>query len=230
MKTVMTKHHQQTYDAIFQHPIARDLHRHYVVAMLAEIGELTEEPNGNIKVSRNGHTLALHISREKNIVTIDELMVIRHFLEGSTTPADEAPATAGHFLVVIDHRQARIYKTELQGAVPQTITPFDPHGFGRTLHYVQDESKGQRKPELKSFYDAIATTLKPATQILLFGNGTGAASAMEQLLLALQKHHPDIARHVVGSHTLDTQHLTEAQLLAKAREFYETKTVTSSAT
>ncbi len=135
------------------------------------------------------------------------------------TSADNSQ-DAGHMLVVIDHREARIYKTELQGAVPQRITPYDPHGFGRHLHYVQDDSNGQRKPERKSFYEAIAKTLHTATEILLFGSATGASSAMALLLAELQENHPAVARRVVVSIALDAQHLTENQLLAMAREYY----------
>jgi hypothetical protein len=127
-----------------------------------------------------------------------------------------------HLLVVIDHREARIYKTELKGTVPERITPFDPHGFGRYLHSVTDDSNGQRKPERKSFYEAVTKSLKGAGQIVLFGTGTGASSAMEQLLGHLKHHHADVAKHIVGSVAVDEHHLTEGQLLARAREFYGT--------
>jgi hypothetical protein len=123
-------------------------------------------------------------------------------------------------LVVIDHRQARVYRTELHGSVPQRITPYDPGDFGRHLHEVQDDTNGQRKPERRSFYEAVARTLRHAEKVLLFGSGTGASSAMAQLLIELKHHHPEVARHIVGSITLDHQHLTEGQLLARAREFY----------
>ena len=76
------------------------------------------------------------------------------------------------------------------------------------------------KPERKSFYDAVAKTLAGASDILIFGSGTGASSAMEMLLAALQEHPPDVAKCVVCSMVLDAQHLTEDQLLAKAREFH----------
>ena len=138
------------------------------------------------------------------------------------------PRQARHILVVIDHREARIYQADLHGTVPQRISPFDPHGFGRNLRYVQDDSNGQRKPERKSFYEAIAKTLRTATTILLFGSGTGASSTMEQLVADLRANHPDVAKRVVGAVVLDARHLTEDQLLAKAREFYEKRTLSSS--
>jgi hypothetical protein len=125
-----------------------------------------------------------------------------------------------HLLVVIDHREARIYKTELKGSVPERITPFDPHGFGRYLHSVTDDSNGQRKPERKSFYEAVAKSLKGADQIVLFGTATGASSAMEQLIAHLKHHHADVAKRIVSSVAVDEHHLTEGQVLARAREFY----------
>jgi hypothetical protein len=127
---------------------------------------------------------------------------------------------APQLLVVIDHREAKIFQTELHGDTPQRITPYDPHGFGRALHYNNDDATGQRKPELKSFYEAVAKTLKGAGQTLLFGSGTGASSAMQQLLFDLQHNHHDLSERVVGSLTIDASHTTDDQLLAKAREFY----------
>jgi hypothetical protein len=100
------------------------------------------------------------------------------------------------------------------------VVPYDPHGFGRHLHNVEDNGNGQRKPERKSFYESVAKTLRGAHQILVFGSGTGASSAMDQLLAALNNDHVDIARRVVGSLVVDAQRLTEDQLLAKARDFY----------
>jgi hypothetical protein len=133
------------------------------------------------------------------------------------------PVVGGlHLLVVIDHREARVYRAEMHGSVPQRVMPYDPDGYGRHLRYVEDDANGQRKPERKSFYEAVAKTLRGAEKVLLFGRGTGASSAMEQLLAELKHHNADLARHVVGTAVIDESHLTEDQLLAKAREFYVT--------
>ena len=134
-----------------------------------------------------------------------------------------------HLLVVIDHRQASVYKTEVHGSVPQLITPYDPNGTGRHLHYVQNDSNGQRKPDRRSFYEEIAATLKGAEKILIFGGGTGASSAMAELLTQLNRHHADLAKHIVGSVVLNETHLTENQLLAKARDFYASLETTPNA-
>ena len=128
--------------------------------------------------------------------------------------------TAPHLLVVLDHHEARVYHTEVRGAIPERIVPYDPDGHGRHLHSAHEWTDGKRQPERKSFYEAIAKTLRGAEQVLLFGSGTGKSSAMEQLLADLKDHHPDVAEKVIGSVVVDAHHTTESQLLAKAREFY----------
>ena len=134
------------------------------------------------------------------------------------TPDDRD--TAPHLLVVIDHQEARVYRTEVSGAVPERITPYDPHGYGRHLHSAQEWTDGKRLPERKSFYEAVAKTLRGAGQVLLFGSGTGRSSAMDMLLADLKAHHPDVAGKVIGSVVVDAHHTTEGELLAQARAFY----------
>jgi len=222
MEPQLSGSHHKVYEQLFQHPMPHNLQWREVSSMLKSMtdAQTVEETNGNLKVTRNGQTLTLHRPRGKDLADKQELMQVRHFLERSGTVAAPPAAEGTHLLVVIDHREARIYRAELHGSVPQRIAPYDPFGFGRDLRYNQDDSNGQRKPEQKSFYEAVAKTLKGAKQILLFGTGTGASSAMEQLLLDLKKHHHDLAERVVGSITVDEHHLTEDQLLAKARELF----------
>lgn len=123
-------------------------------------------------------------------------------------------------LVVIDHHEAKVYQTETPGSMPQQLTPYDPHGYGRHLRSDTEATDGKRKPERKSYYEAIAKTLHGADRILLFGHGTGESSAMVQLLADLKHNHADVAKCVAGSITVDG-HQTEGELLAQAREFFE---------
>ncbi len=222
MEAQLSTAHRKTYQHIFQHPMPHNLQWRDVAAMLVAIpgADVTEDDKGNLKVARNGQTLLLHRPRGKDLADKKELMQVRHFLERSGAPAPAAPAEGTHLLVVIDHREARIFSTELHGTVPHSIKPYDPFGFGRDLHYNQDDSNGQRKPERKSFYEAVAKTLGGAKQILLFGTGTGSSSAMEQLRLDLKKHHHEVAERIIGMVAVDEHHLTDDQLLAKAREMF----------
>jgi hypothetical protein len=231
MEPQLSGSHRTTYDAIFQHPISRNLIWRDVRSMLAALpGAAQEERNGTLKVTRNGHGVILHEPLRKNVTDIHELMQLRRFLENSEPTAESPMTDEAHLLVVIDHRLARIYRTERHGSVPQRVVPYDRSGGGRHLHYVQDDSNGQRVPEIKSFYEAVANTLQDADKILLFGSGTGASSAMEQLLAALKRDHKAIADRVVGCVVVDEPHLTEDQLLARAREFYASESTQSHST
>jgi hypothetical protein len=184
-------------------------------------GVSQEEHEGTLKVTGNGRNLVLHCPQGNHVTDVQELMDLRHFLQGACGSSPQPVAHVGaHLLVVIDHRMARIYKSELHGSMPERLIPYDRGGFDRHLHYVEENGSGQRKPEQKTFYEAVARTLQGAQEILLFGSGTGASSAMEHLLAALRRDHHDLADRVVGSIVVDEHHLTEDQLLAMARDFY----------
>jgi hypothetical protein len=222
MDTQLTGSHRTTFDAVFQHPVARNLKWVDVRSMLVAVADSVEEHSEVLKVTRNGKLLTLHRPNRSGMDDVEELMKVRHFLSQSGEASPKPVAEGLHLLVVIDHRLARIYRTELHGSIPQRITPHDASGSDRHLHYVENDSNGQRKPEQKSFYEAIAKALQGSEQILLFGSGTGASSAMEHLLAELKSNHTDLVKRVVGSLVVDEQHLSENQLLAKAREFYAT--------
>jgi hypothetical protein len=85
MKTIDQLHgsHLHTYNAIFQHPISHNLEWRQVRTLLAQIGEISDEPNGNLKATRNGQELVLHSPRHKDFADMGEVMKIRHFLEKS---------------------------------------------------------------------------------------------------------------------------------------------------
>lgn len=222
MKIELTGPHRTTYDAVFQHPVSHNLKWVDLRAMLVSLSDNVQEDGELLKITRHGHYLTLHRPKHGGMDDVAELMKVRHFLTQSDAPASAPRQTADgtHLLVVIDHRLASIYRTELHGSVPQRIIPYDPFGTGRHLHSIEDKPTGRRKPEEKSYYESIAKSLQGADAILLFGSGTGASSAMEALVADLQKNHADLAKRVIGSLVVNEQHLTEDQLLAKAREFY----------
>jgi hypothetical protein len=217
-------HHRHTYEAIFRHPAAHNLEWHDVRSLLASLGEVTDEANGSIQVIRNGRVAFLHVPKHKDIATVEDLLAIRRFLEESA--AEVSPTLVGPgipLLVIIDHHEAKVYRTEMNGSIPQHLVPYDPYGYRRHLHTQNEESDGKRKPERKSYYEAIAKTLRGAERILIFGSGTGESSAMDQLVADLKHHHRDVADHIVGTIVVDSHHLTEGQLLAQAREFFASK-------
>jgi hypothetical protein len=90
--TLLTGSHLRTYERIFQHPISHNLEWRDVQALFKKLGSIEEEPNGNLKVSRNGQTLVLHPTSAKDVTEMDEVMALRHFLERSEINETIPPA------------------------------------------------------------------------------------------------------------------------------------------
>lgn len=215
--------HQGTYEAVFRHPLARNLQWRDVRSMLAAIADESVGRGGDVTFTRNGQTLTVRPPSRKDFSDVQGLMQIRQFLERSGAPPQAATPDGLHLLVVLDHREARVFKSELRGSVPERITPYDPHGSRRHLRHVEGgDATGQRKAEPAPFYEAVARTLAGAERILILGSSTGASSAMSHLAAELKRHHPELSRRVVGTFAVDERHMTDDQLLAKAREVYAT--------
>ena len=147
-------------------------------------------------------------------------MKVRHYLEQSETALPAPAETAGHWLLVIDHQGARIFRSELHGSLPVNIKPHEPDEYFRHAHHSMDFSRGEEKPDPNSFFEPVAAALQPAGPLLIFGTGTGMSSEMDQFVQWLKIHHPEQAGRILGSVVIDEHHRTAEQLLAKAREFY----------
>lgn len=210
--------HLRTYEAIFQHPAPHNLAWREVHALFRQLALVEEQPNGHLKVTRHGQTLVLPRPRTKEVAGTDELLALRHFLEKSAT-AGPAAGTEPHWLLVIDHHEARIYRSEMSGAVPQRILPHEPADHFRHAPNSRGFSRGQEKPDPNSFFAPVAQAL-PGGRVLVFGTGTGTSSEMDQFMAWTKLHHPELAGRIIGAVVVDEHHLTDPQLLAQAREFY----------
>ena len=218
--TPLTGSHQRTFDRIFQHPISHNLEWRDVHALLGEMADVAKEHNGSLKVTRNGQTMVLHPTSKKDVAEMDEVMALRHFLERSETASPQISEKETHWLLVIDHHEARIFRSEMNGAAPQRILPYEPESYFRHAHNSKTTSRGQEKPDPNTFFEPVAKVLQAVGPILVFGTGTGTSSEMEQFIGWLKHHHPEVAKRVIGSLVVDEHHLTEGQLLAKAKGFY----------
>jgi hypothetical protein len=218
--TLLTGSHLRTYNTIFQHPVSHNLGWRAVHALFRHLGQVEEKPNGNLKVSRNGQVLVLHPPGTRNVVELEELIGVRHFLERSEIAPPASTETEAHWLLVIDHHEARIFRSEMSGAIPQKIVPHAPEDDFRRAPNAKDFSRGQEKPSPSTVFEPVARALQGASQILIFGTGTGKSSEMDQFVAWLKMQHPALAGRIVGALVVDEHHLTEGQLLAKAREFF----------
>jgi hypothetical protein len=215
----LSGHHRHIYEAIFRRPTAHNLEWHDVRSLLEAVAVVTAGDKGSMRVTRNGHTVTMQTPKHKD-TPADVVQDIRRFLQASIAPEDASPAAATDLLVIIDHHEAKVYRVESRGAVPQILVPFDPHGYGRHLHSAHEWTDGKRQPERKSYYEAVARTLAGAERIVLFGVGTGRSSAMDQLMADLTAHHPAVSVKVIAAVVVDAHHTSEHQLLAEARTLF----------
>ncbi|MDI1337881.1 MAG: hypothetical protein PSU94_17005 [Lacunisphaera sp.] len=140
--------------------------------------------------------------------------------EPTAPPASTPNMPDTRWLVVINHHEARLFHSVAHGTAPKHILARHPDGQIGQSHSSKNFSKGKEKPGANGFFAPIAVALQPAGPILIFGSGTGNASEMDQLVAWLHVHHAELARRVVGTQVIDEHHLTDAQLLGKARDFY----------
>lgn len=139
-------------------------------------------------------------------------------ITNSTLPeTDEAEA---HWLLVIDHREARIFRSKMHGAIPQAILPQEKDDYFRHPQDSKESTRGKERPDPNSFFEPIAKALKGAKQLLVFGSGKGMSSEMEQFIAWAKAKQPGLARRIIGSVRVDQHQMSRDQLLAKAREFY----------
>ena len=218
--SLLTSSHQRTYDRIFQHPISHNLEWHDVRSLLEKLGEVVQEHNGNLTVTRNGQKLILHAPRTKDVAEMDEVMTLRHFLKSTETAEPPAAGEEIHWLLVIDHHKARIFHAEMHDSNPQRILQYGAKEYFRHTKDSKATSRGQEKPDPNTFFEPVVKGLRSRGPILIFGTGTGASSEMEQFTTWLTAHHPDVAERVVGSVVVDEHHLSEGQLLEQAWRFF----------
>ena len=90
MKPKLNSAHDHTYDAIFQHPVARNLHWRDVRSLLVAIADVVQEHGDTLKITRNAQTLVVHRPVRDGMNDVAELMKIRHFLEqsGANLPSE----------------------------------------------------------------------------------------------------------------------------------------------
>ncbi len=156
---------------------------------------------------------------------VDDVSRLRKLLQEAGPETAPETALDGlvqplRMVVVIDHHAARIYQ-DRNGSRPQDeikIKPYDPHGFHRHLiHRKEAHYQGDRVPEDTSFYEEVAKSLVPASEIILIGHGTGKSSALDFLTEYLKKHHPDVSRHVTAIEIADLSALTDPEVEAIAK-------------
>jgi len=226
---VMTHRHRHTLEKIFAHPLPTDLPWSRVVALLCGLGASTQATsNSHMKfVLPNGPEITVPVPRHGQLSSKEELVSIRRFLEDNgITPdhPDYHPAGEelphGCLLLDLAHQESSVYLVLRDGAEVQRIQPYDPWFHRHHLdHRKENTFEGQRAPEQPSYFAELAEACKAANQLLIVGHGSGHSDLRALFLEYLGKSRPEILQKVIQVSTTD-DHLTQAQLLALAREAF----------
>ncbi|CAB5241000.1 unannotated protein [freshwater metagenome] len=133
------------------------------------------------------------------------------------------PDIANKFIAVaITQDEARVWTTGLEkGTPPEKIKA--PHDNTRHHHVRMAQHNGGHDvdPEETRYFAALCGAIAPASEILLIGHGNGKANAMVRFVQYLERKHPDVAHKVVDAIDSNLQALTEDQILAQARNWFD---------
>ena len=217
---------RRTLDAIFHHPAPHNLSWMDTLDLLTHLGSADEKPDGKYSLTINGKHLIFHKPHGKHL-DANEIAGLRHYFTSAgisperphgTPPAAERDSV--DIVVLIDHHSAKLYQIHLPSNQPgEMIRPYDPHHFLHHLHHGdQLREHGQRAPEDLTFYDRIAEALREADRIVLLCHGTGNSNASLILTERLKKQHPGVYARIVRQADVNTSAMTEAEIIAYAKQ------------
>jgi hypothetical protein len=218
--SLLAGEHLLTYQALTENGRLQPVTWSAVRALLAQLGEVVVTPDGNLEITRHGHSLVLHPAQTKDAAESGELPALRRFLEQSDTATVPAAGRDPHLLLVINGEQARLFRCQVLGGVPQLVLPYerskpDPSEHGRQV------CRPPAAPSADGFFLPMAEELQVAGQILIFS--TDASSRAREFVAWLSQHDSDLSRRIIGVAPIEASHLTEAGLLVVARAFYASR-------
>ena len=124
-------------------------------------------------------------------------------------------------VVTITKDEARVWATGIsKGSVPEKI--FAPPAPNH--HHFRDDPKHHGRgdgPGVPAYFEEIAVAIKNASEILLIGHGHAKASAMLHFVQYLERKHADLAKKVVDALDTNLIAMSESEILAMAREWFE---------
>jgi len=209
---------KRIYDQVFQHPMTHNLEWNDIRTLFEDMGEVEQNHNGNIKLTISGHAAMFQSPNDSDVATPEQVMQIRHLIQDSQVSGEKE--SGQNILVVIDHKEAKIYRTEMKGTVPELVTPNDPDGHDRHVHSAHNYRDQNGTLNHDAYFSDVAKRLAGAEKIVVFGSGTGSSSTMDLFASWLKEHRKDVSEKVMGLVIIDQGHMTESQLLARARDFY----------
>lgn len=229
----MKRHHLRTVQALYAHPLQHGVRVAKVEALFRALGaEVTEVDDRRLRIRMPGGQetwVRTGCGVRQPDLDADAVMRIRHFLKelGVTPDHPEADAVSprgdqSHRLVlVLDHHATDVFRLEGEEVEHAVLRPHGIWGGEQNLTHRHDRDlAGQRAPRDSEYLGRISAAMADADAVLLLGHGTGQSDLRQVLLQYLEQHRRDLLEKIVGVETLDDSALSDAALVAIAREHF----------
>ena len=125
-------------------------------------------------------------------------------------------------VIAITQNDARLWATGLEkGSKPEKI--YAPSDKASHHHVRQTQHQGGHAgdPADYGFFDVIADHVKNSAEILLIGHGVGKANAVLRFTQFIERNNPEVAKKVVGAIDSNLNAMSENEILASAREWFD---------
>jgi len=132
------------------------------------------------------------------------------------------PDISEKFVVLtVTQHETRVWATGItRGAIPEKI--YAPPALN-AHHFRSDPSHHGRGdgPGVPAYFEEIVSAISNASEILIIGHGHGKASSMLHFIQYLERKHANLAKKVVDAIDTNLDAMTEPQILAMARDWFE---------
>lgn len=125
-------------------------------------------------------------------------------------------------VVVVEKDGARVWAHGTEGHhEPEVVVPPDAKRRHPHVRTGEDDHMHHRDSGEPPYFEAIAHSVAGAGRLLLIGHGKGKGSEMERFRSYVEHKYPRLAANIIGSLRVNLEALTDHQILALARGWYE---------
>lgn len=229
----MSFHHQATLEALYAHPLRHNIRWDHLVALWQSIGgeiERLDQQRLRLRLPDGSETWMHHaVGRHHAVLAADDVLRVRHVLQQAGITAQHPIASTSHnrgdqarrLVIRLNHRGADLFWLIGESVEHAALQPHGLWASDQNLTHRHDlDVAGQRAPIDHDYLHRLTLALEGADRVLLLGHGHGEANVMHTFLDHVKHHRPELLERISATELLDDSALSEAQLLAHAREYF----------
>jgi hypothetical protein len=125
-------------------------------------------------------------------------------------------------LLTITRDEAKLWATGLEKATkPEKIKALDDKGKHHHVKQAQHHKGHGVDPDEKVFFESITKAIRPASEVLVMGHGSGKSNTAHNFVKFLNEKHQDVAKKIVAELDLNIVRMSENEVLAQARNWFD---------